>query len=147
WRERRLPSNVDPFDAKLDDPLERARLRKVFKQGLDKVVGHALPLRKNLVRWESGAWFLRAERCYLFPGDSPMGLRLPLDSIPWAAPGDRPNMTVADPTQHFPPLPAYRHPQVQQKVSFPESRRPEPFESAASITRTAMCAEPRNGVL
>ena len=36
WRERRLPSNVDPFDARLADPLERERLRKVFTQGLDK---------------------------------------------------------------------------------------------------------------
>ena len=149
WRERRLPSNVDPLDAKLDDPLERARLRKVFKQGLDKVVGHALPLKKNLVRWESGAWFLRAGRCYLVPGDSPMGLRLPLDSIPWAAAGDRPFLTTPDPTQRFAPLPSYR------KLQTPDSprqqttgdRRAAPFESASWIARTAMCAEPRNGVL
>ena len=33
WRERRLPANVDPFDARLDDPLERERLRKVFDAG------------------------------------------------------------------------------------------------------------------
>ena len=33
WRERRLPANVDPLDARLDDPLERARLRKVFDAG------------------------------------------------------------------------------------------------------------------
>ena len=32
WRERRLPVNVDPFDARLDDELERARLRRVFEQ-------------------------------------------------------------------------------------------------------------------
>jgi uncharacterized protein (DUF2126 family) len=36
WRERRLPGNVDPFDSKLEDALERARLMKVFSQGLDK---------------------------------------------------------------------------------------------------------------
>ena len=47
WRERQLPTNVDPFDAKLDDPLERERLRKVFSQGLDKVVGHVLPVARN----------------------------------------------------------------------------------------------------
>jgi transglutaminase-like putative cysteine protease len=30
WRERRLPTNVDPFDSRLDDEMERARLRRVF---------------------------------------------------------------------------------------------------------------------
>jgi uncharacterized protein (DUF2126 family) len=147
WRERRLPSNVDPFDSKLDDPLERARLRKVFKQGLDKAVGHALPIRKNRVRWESGAWFLRAERCYLIPGDSPMGYRLPLDSMPWAAAGDRPYLGMPDPMQRFQALPPHRRLQTQQRSSFSEGKRPEQFESASWITRTAMCAEPRNGVL
>ena len=36
WRERRLPANVDPFDSRLDDPLERERLRAVFSQRLDR---------------------------------------------------------------------------------------------------------------
>ena len=44
WRERRLPVNVDPFDAKLDDELERDRLRRVFTEKLDSVIGYALPL-------------------------------------------------------------------------------------------------------
>ena len=46
WRERQLPVNVDPFDARLDDELERDRLRRVFTQGLDAVVGYALPIRR-----------------------------------------------------------------------------------------------------
>ena len=41
-------------------------------------------------RWISGPWFLRGERLYLIPGDSPMGWRLPLDALPWASAGDRP---------------------------------------------------------
>ena len=45
WRERRLPANVDPFDARLEDEDERARLRRVFEQGLARKVGFALPLR------------------------------------------------------------------------------------------------------
>jgi uncharacterized protein (DUF2126 family) len=147
WRERKLPSNVDPFDARLDDPLERARLRKVFKQGLDKAVGHVLPIRKNLVRWESGSWFLRAERCYLVPGDSPMGYRLPLDSLPWAASRDRPALHVADPTQRFAPLPRQHQLHVPRGVAPSEDRRPVSFESAGWIARTALCAEPRNGVI
>jgi uncharacterized protein (DUF2126 family) len=103
WRERRLPVNVDPLDARLDDELERARLRRVFTQGLDHVVGWLLPLeRKWLVgtagpAWVTGPWFLRDERLYLIPGDSPMGYRLPLDSLPWAAKGDQAALLDADP--------------------------------------------------
>jgi uncharacterized protein (DUF2126 family) len=39
--------NVDPFESKLDDELERMRLRRVFDQGLDAVVGYLLPLRRD----------------------------------------------------------------------------------------------------
>ena len=110
WRERRLPTNVDPFDSRLADPLERERLRRVFDKGLDSVVGHVLPLNKRWAGapWHSGPWFLREERCYLVPGDSPLGYRLPLDSQPWASAGDYPWIHEPDPTQLYPPLPAYR---------------------------------------
>ena len=114
WRERRLPVNVDPFDARLADPLERERLRKVFDQGLDQVVGHVLPVARRPgapasgPRWQTGPWFLRAERCYLIPGDSAMGYRLPLDSQPWARDTDLPWVHPPDQTQPFAPLPPYR---------------------------------------
>ncbi|MBW8846267.1 MAG: transglutaminase family protein [Burkholderiales bacterium] len=104
WRERRLPVNVDPFDSRLDDEMERSRLRRVFEQGLSHVVGYVLPLRRNEEapplggnRWQTGPWFLRDERLYLFPGDSPMGWRLPLDSLPWVSKGDFPHLIEQDP--------------------------------------------------
>jgi uncharacterized protein (DUF2126 family) len=103
WRERRLPVNVDPFDSRLEDELERMRLRRVFTQGLSAAVGWMLPLERKWVagekgpRWISGPWFVRDERLYLIPGDSPMGYRLPLDSLPWAAASDRPWFEAADP--------------------------------------------------
>ncbi|MDP3827478.1 MAG: transglutaminase family protein, partial [Polaromonas sp.] len=104
WRERRLPVNVDPFDTKLDDAMERARLRRVFSQGLDAVVGYVLPLKVRDEsakgqgpQWSTGPWFFRDERMYLMPGDSPMGYRLPLDSVPWVSKTDYPYMTEADP--------------------------------------------------
>src|SRR2546423_2121766 len=113
WRERRLPANVDPFDARLADPMERERLRKLFTQGLDAVVGHVLPVMRNprpdaAPRWQSGSWFLRGERCYLVPGDSPIGYRLPLDSQPWASDTDRQAVQMPDPSQTFPALPPYQ---------------------------------------
>jgi uncharacterized protein (DUF2126 family) len=109
WRERRLPVNVDPFDAKLDDEMERVRLRRVFSQGLDKTVGYVLPLKAGEVaggpRWTTGPWFLRDERMYLVPGDSPMGLRLPLDSLPWVSQADYPYAIEQDHFAERKPLP------------------------------------------
>ncbi|WP_348756052.1 transglutaminase family protein [uncultured Aquincola sp.] len=112
WRERRLPVNVDPFDSRLGDELERARLRRVFDQGLESVVGYLLPLKPNEApavggpRWVTGPWFFRDERMYLVPGDSPMGYRLPLDSLPWVKEGDYPYLIEQDPFSPKPALPS-----------------------------------------
>ena len=113
WRERRLPVNVDPFDAKLDDEMERIRLRRVFSQGLEHAVGYALPIRRSEggpglagPRWQTGPWFFRDERMYLFPGDSPMGYRLPLDSLPWVKSTDYPYHIEHDPFADRSALPA-----------------------------------------
>ena len=113
WRERRLPVNVDPFDSRLDDELERKRLRRVFDQGLEKTVGYVLPVKRdwNLQLggpvWTTGPWFFRDERMYLIPGDSPMGYRLPLDSLPWAAKDDLPFQIEQDPFAPRDALPAH----------------------------------------
>jgi uncharacterized protein (DUF2126 family)/transglutaminase-like putative cysteine protease len=112
WRERRLPVNVDPFNSQLDDELERLRLRRVFDQGLDSPVGYVLPIKPVELpqpggpRWISGPWFFRDERMYLFPGDSPMGLRLPLDSLPWVDKQDQSFHVEHDPFAPRDALPA-----------------------------------------
>jgi len=114
WRERRLPVNVDPFDSRLDDELERVRLRRVFRQQLDSVIGYALPIQAGDAsghdplggpRWSTGPWFFRDERMYLIPGDSPMGYRLPLDTLPWVSEGDYPWQIEQDPFAPRNPLP------------------------------------------
>ena len=95
WKERRLPSNVTPEQSRLKDKQERARLARLFQEGLGEVVGYSLPLKRAVLGaergWISGAWFLRDDdTLWLTPGDSPMGLRLPVDSIPWVAEKDFP---------------------------------------------------------
>ena len=132
WRERRLPINVDPFDARLDDELERARLHRVFTQGLDTTVGYLLPLKREWQTpmagpaWLTGPWFLRDERLYLMPGDSPMGLRLPLDSLPWAAKGELPNLGEPDPFAPRTALPGAATLRMQQPVARSPSPQPSP---------------------
>jgi len=194
WRERRLPSNLDPFDSRLEDPLERARLAKVFSQGLDSIIGHVLPVTRDDERWHTGPWFLRTERCYLLPGDSAIGYRLPLDSQPWVAQSDYPYVYPPDTTEVRAPL--RTHAEIRRQLAgmtdevaarergqtlareradgaaIPSSSRmrgpirdqmdsrlrgnddvrvattsPGPKESAPWVTRTALCAESRNGVL
>ncbi len=111
WKERRLPSNVTPEKSNLKDKQERDRIARLFQQGLGSVVGYALPIRRCLRAgepgWMSGAWFLRDdETLWLIPGDSPMGLRLPLDSIPWVAEKEFPWVWQQDPaTPALPDLP------------------------------------------
>ncbi|NDF44186.1 MAG: IMP dehydrogenase, partial [Betaproteobacteria bacterium] len=155
WRERRLPVNVDPFDSRLDDEMERARLRRVFTQGLDKTVGYVLPLQSNEYgvgpRWQSGPWFLRDERMYLIPGDSPMGYRLPLDSLPWVSQADAPYLIAQDPFAERKPLPHAatlraqyakhaRHTYYNAHVPL----APDKHQSAHWLTRTALCIEVRD---
>jgi len=192
WKERRLPSNVDPFESRLENAGERKRLMRIFERGLDRPAGYVFPVGRDPAgqRWQTGPWFLRQERCYLMPGDSPLGFRLPLDSLPWVAKGDYPYVNPPDPTQAFPPLSSYA--EIRQQLREPgvthglpeagavaddltaaqiaaaeieetrngtvphwdtqpnevdPTRPPHARESADWITRTALCAEARNGVL
>jgi len=155
WRERRLPVNVDPLESQLTDPLERARLAQVFERGLDAVIGHVLPIARTPDgrRWQTGPWFLRSERCYLIPGDSPIGYRLPLESQPWAAPEDYPFIHAPDPSRRMPAL--QTHAEIRRQIREHDGARaplaeetlPVRGESAAKLARTSMCAEPRGGVL
>ncbi|MCM0036314.1 MAG: transglutaminase family protein [Burkholderiaceae bacterium] len=159
WKERTLPINVDPFDSKLNDEMERARLRRVFEHRLDEPVGYALPLTRkeslrgvrssDITRWESGVWYLRDARLYLLPGDSPMGYRLPLDSLPWALETDRRYPIDRDPFDKIDALDSVRtstpitH-QHRSTVPHTETVAPAKFESHANLIRTALCVEVRN---
>ena len=169
WRERRLPVNVDPFEAKLDDELERTRLRRVFDAGLSSVTGYVLPLaRDDQGGWLTGRWFVRDERMYLLPGDSPMGYRLPLDSLPWVSKADYPWQFEQDPFAPRAPLPAAvplraQSPAAAYSPAAMAARRseargqarpggkaaaqavaPARGESARDTIRTAVCVEVRH---
>ena len=173
WRERQLPVNVDPFESQLEDELERTRLRRVFTRGLTAPIGYALPLtrrwRADKWEWHTGPWFFRDQRLYLAPGDSPMGYRLPLDSLPWTPPRDQSPTDPLDPTAPRQPLPvsAQPHPGLAARPqpsivvapvaaaagaagvpgALGSAAAPLRGEPASDVARTALCTETRDGIL
>jgi len=175
-QEKRLPVNVDPLANRLSDPEVRKRLTKVFEQGLEKVLGYALPLQRRFldgkIRWTSGPWFLRREHLYLIPGDSPMGYRLPLETLPWAPKGQGGAGEELDPLAPRPPLPprgqldrfmpqdaAWRNyathaelrlqtrPSGARVSETEEAKRAKANPLVYDVVRTALCIEPRAGHL
>jgi uncharacterized protein (DUF2126 family)/transglutaminase-like putative cysteine protease len=154
WREGALPKNVSAQASRLEDPLERARLRKVFSEGLDTIIGHVLPLARTAAddHWQSGRWYLRDEQCRLVPGDSALGYRLPLASQPWVKAAEYPYIHPTDHNQAFAELPdraevELRLDRLAEQGDPSVDREPEIDESADWLTRTALSAEARGGRL
>ncbi|MDX1967808.1 MAG: transglutaminase family protein [Planctomycetaceae bacterium] len=172
--ERRLPIDVRSLTNDLKDKEDRQRLAKVLEQGLGNPVGCVLPLRRqwwqSKPRWVSGPWPVRREQMFLLPGDSPIGFRLPLDSLPLVSTvGPLSQFYEADPLVKRPPLPIparrTKQPavagapatgsgglgaQVQHEQPAPKKKDREkdpntPIDSY--LVRTALCAEVRQGRL
>lgn len=163
-REQALPLNVDPEDSKLADPEERARLARVFRQGLGKPVGMVLPLQpwqaQDGHRWITGPWPTRDGRLLALPGDSPLGFRLPLDSLPYIAAGDYPYHSERDPMEKRPPLRRRQHAQTSRVPGAPAAAAQvgqvpgvalRPRETLKGLVsdgvRTALAVQPRDGCL
>jgi uncharacterized protein (DUF2126 family)/transglutaminase-like putative cysteine protease len=83
WEESKIPVNVDPLKVDLKSPLERQKLSELLNEGLNKPTGYSLPIRWDMdhSNWQSCKWAFRRNHLFLIPGNSPAGLRLPLDSI------------------------------------------------------------------
>ncbi|HQR12641.1 MAG TPA: transglutaminase family protein [Casimicrobiaceae bacterium] len=100
--EAALPENADPLKADLSKADERARLARLLSAGLDRPAGYVLPLKAAIagdagVTWESSPWPLKRLHLYALPGDSPLGLRLPLSSLPELLPEEAEQEFPVDP--------------------------------------------------
>ncbi len=156
WRERRLPTNVDPLKSQLADEEERVRLARIFERGLDATVGYVLPLQKREIggqeRWVSGPWFLRPETLFLLPGDSPIGYRLPLDSLPWVEPAEAhalyPSGSDGAGAASASTVPAWRrstHPAARCARSTTRAHSSSPLTVASSRSHGPSAASRRRG--
>jgi uncharacterized protein (DUF2126 family)/transglutaminase-like putative cysteine protease len=161
WKEGEQPANVDLFATDLKSPKERRRLAEVLTADLGKPAGFALPLHWDDVHsnWQSCHWELRRGHLFLAPGDSPMGLRLPLDALPWTAEDKRdiePDRDLFEPrpelgdyygevTRRFSHFEASQdaHAEIKQQQPADNDTRGKRIE----VIHTALCVEARKGML
>ncbi|WP_158742599.1 DUF2126 domain-containing protein [Acidisphaera sp. L21] len=138
-REGRLPANVVAEASQARDPQERARLLRVFSQGLDAVAGYVMPLKRfgtgAARRWQSELWEMREGKIFLVQGDSSMGVRLPLASLPYVDPKELEEEPEPDPMAATVPFP-------------PHAALPGPGQpTSARGVRTALTVQARDGLL
>lgn len=81
WEEGNLPIDSDPLNTNLKDPLERRKLSEILKTGMEKAAGYVMPLQTDFNNWITCHWEFRKQHLFLMPGNSPIGLRLPLKSL------------------------------------------------------------------
>ena len=152
-KEGQLPINVTPENSKLEDAEERTRMRSVFERGLTQPTGYILPIQRWNAKvqrsWRSERWSLRRGHLFLAPGDSPLGLRLPLNSLPWIPASDYPYLHPQDPLEQRQDLPDHR--QLQETYVTPQSSvaQQDIREQIAidGAVRTALAVEAREGKL
>lgn len=142
WEEGRLPLDIDSDKFDLKDPLERKKMTELFSKDINKPVGHVLPLNYYKSKWLTNTWEFRRKKLFLMPGTSPIGLRLPLNSL--IAKPDIDSLPIFEPDLFTPnePLGIFTDSvSKRKKAKYKASKEPQPF------IRTAICAEVREDKL
>jgi uncharacterized protein (DUF2126 family)/transglutaminase-like putative cysteine protease len=134
-KETELPINIDPLDPQIASSDARAYLVRKLEQGLGFPAGFVLPLWRSPsgAGWVSEGWELRRGKLFLFPGDAPLGDRLPIAALPRLEPGEYP---VSDPIDPLGDLGA-----------LPDAGEEPHREQPSAPVRTALAVEPRDGKL
>lgn len=138
WEESSIPENVDPLKLDLSSKLERQKLAELLATGMNDPVGFAVPINRNvgLNRWESCRWSFRRKNLFLVPGNSPVGLRLPLNSIQFTNTEDEIKLMERDLFADIP------------KLAKPEKSKPyQDYINSSVIFKTCLVIEVRQGKL
>jgi uncharacterized protein (DUF2126 family) len=153
-QEQNLPKNLDIMAQKLKGSLDRRRLARLIERGYNVPTGVVIPLSRstgwpvaeNGKNWHSSLWPMKRERITLIPGDSPMGLRLPLNDLPQLAKKADRVIPQRDPFEPRDALVKRKDMQFADTADTPEDQLPDPDDYEA-VVRTALCLEVRGGRL
>jgi uncharacterized protein (DUF2126 family)/transglutaminase-like putative cysteine protease len=163
-KEAQLPENVDPANSELKEPEQRQRMAAVFERGLTEPTGFVLPVQRwnaaaEQPRWMTEVWTTRRGKLFLVPGDSPVGYRLPLGTLPHVPESEYPHVVPIDPTVPRGDLPprekllkeAPGRDMPQASFAVDETIQQDRVEQELSViegtVRTAVSVEPRDGRL
>ena len=158
-KEANLPENATPFDPKIEDPEECSRMIRTFARGLKRPVGYVMPIQRwnaqagppqrgSQPSWQSEKWSLRRGKLFLVPGDSPVGYRLPLPSLPWIPASSYPSIVARDSLEPRGPLPDLEEIAQHFEYAAAQRARQERIEQEVieGAVRTALSVEPRDGI-
>lgn len=149
WKEQRLPAEGELFKAEAFETAERKRLQTLFDRHINEPVGYVLPLyySPKRERWVSNRWRFRTEHMVLLAGDSPIGLRLPLASLPFV---ELPNDEACPPRSPFDQKEALpKHADIVATLAARSAlvSKSKADKDANGLFRSAISAEVRRGTL
>ncbi len=136
YEEARLPAGPPPAQdldpTALGAPDLREAAAKRLSEPSAEPTGYVLPLFESDTTggWATTTWTTRRGRLLLLPGTSPLGLRLPLDSLGWEPPDARPEASP------------FAEPEALDGTAETEEVEPTP-----ALPRTALAVEVRDGHL
>jgi uncharacterized protein (DUF2126 family)/transglutaminase-like putative cysteine protease len=157
WRiihdEANLPLNVDPLTSDTSTEPARRRLGDRLAAGLGNPAGYVLPLKavprnrpSSPTKWQSSPWPLRREKVFLVEGDSSMGYRLPLGSLPEVLPEDIEPDIPRDPFERRDPLGKRKPSRAAQAAKHGKPKSAAPG-APREVIKTALTVQARKGVL
>lgn len=146
----------------LKDSVQRQTLSNLLEKGLNNPSGFVLPLKwmDESGKWASCVWEFRRKHCYLIPGNSPIGLRLPLESLPKTAKNKREQPIERSTFEDLPPLGEYHisleerygtispsYKATERKLEEEEEYEKDNLLFEVETFSTALCVEEREGII